>query len=319
MADNQKKKEFKIPDDVKEFVKLNFKKFKKHQGDYYDDKKSLKKGYYAELMDLLPPVIACVVKYGHIEAMKETKGEIYKKICDPKFVKYLKKEIERGNEFDNMILLPTLIFDINVEAKKQEALNNADKGEDEEKVTFDLSDLKELAKLILKKKIKKLVKSGIDENVAYDVLSVIPTSKILQKSQQFHIRRFYQIVYQHAKDKEIKFDKLVKVVFDGNYVPSVLTFALLERKEKIANFTETQKKLFNDITEFTFQTLEEQSKDTIFDVLKTYVEIRKRDDAQNKDTNRRYYISSLPESDYPKILKTVKRICDMNETNKKYF
>lgn len=314
--EEKKKKEFKIPDEVKAFVKMNLKKFKKTEGDFYDSKKSLKKGYYAELMDMLPPVIACVLKYGHVEAMRETRDAIYQKLCDSKFTKYLIKEIDHGNEFDNMILLPTIIFDINLSAKQQQQI---DKENGEEGKGYDLTDLKELAKLILKKKIKKAVKAGIDENVAFDVLSVIPSTDILKKSQQYHIRRFYQVIYQHAIDKEIKFDKVVKVVFGNDYIPSLLTFALLERKEKIANFTDTQKKLFNDITEYTFTTLEEQSKDTIFEVLKAYISVRKRDESQNKDTNRRYYISSLPESDYPKILKTVKRFCDMNENNKKYF
>ena len=321
MAKDEKRndrKEFKIPDEVKKLAKLSFKKFKKTDGDYYDSKKDLRKAYYAQIVDLLPAAIALIIKYGHIEAVKEVKDLMYEKITDPKFVKYLRKEIKAGSEFDNMILLPTIIYDIVGEAHKAAEAAKADDPDTE--TTFDVDDLVQVSRDILKKKIKKLTKAGVDEAVAFDVLSVIPTTKILAKSQQYHIRRFFTVLYEHAKTKEIKFEKIMKEVFkDGDYVNSVITFALLERKEKIANFTDTQKKLFNDITEYCFSTMEEMKKDEIYDILKSYTDVRKRDESQGKDTNRRYYISSLPESDYPRILKAVDRLCDTDEKLKKYF
>ena len=321
MAKDEKRndrKEFKIPDEVKKLAKLSFKKFKKTDGDYYDSKKDLRKAYYAQIVDMLPAAIALIIKYGHIEAVKEVKELIYEKITDPKFVKYLRKEIKAGSEFDNMILLPTIIYDIVGEAHKAAEAAKADDPDTE--TTFDVDDLVQVSRDILKKKIKKLTKAGVDEAVAFDVLSVIPTTKILAKSQQYHIRRFFTVLYEHAKTKEIKFEKIMKEVFkDGDYVNSVITFALLERKEKIANFTDTQKKLFNDITEYCFSTMEEMKKDEIYDILKSYTDVRKRDESQGKDTNRRYYISSLPESDYPRILKAVDRLCNTDEKLKKYF
>ena len=65
--------------------------------------------------------------------------------------------------------------------------------------------------------------------------------------------------------------------------------------------------------------MEEMKKDEIYDILKSYTDVRKRDESQGKDTNRRYYISSLPESDYPRILKAVDRLCNTDEKLKKYF
>ena len=74
---NDKQKGFRIPDDAKKLVKLNFKKFKKDGKDYYDSKKELKRAYYAEILDLLPESIVLLVRYGHIESVKETKVAIY--------------------------------------------------------------------------------------------------------------------------------------------------------------------------------------------------------------------------------------------------
>ena len=317
--ESQNKREFKIPEDVKRLMKLSLKKFKKTDGDFYDSKKELKKAYYAQIIDLLPASIAMLIKYGNVEAVKGCKESIYEKITDPKFVKYLSKEIKNGAEFDNMILLPTIIYDIIGEAQKALAAEKAENPDSE--TTFDLDDLVGISREILKKKIKKMKKNGIDDALAFDLLSVIPTTKILMKSQQYHIRRFFTVLYEHATTKEINFTKVMKEIFkdDDEYIGSVIVFALLERKEKITNFTDTQKKLFNDITEYCFTTLEDMKKDEIYTILKSYTDVRKRDESQNKDTNRRYYISSLPESDYPKILKVVNKICDMDENLKKYF
>ena len=184
-----------------------------------------------------------------------------------------------------------------------------------------MSDVVEISKLILNKKIKKFKKAGLDEDLAFDVLSIIPTPEVLKKSKFHYIRNLFVTLYAHAKEKEIDFGRVIKCLFKNNdeYIPEIITFALLERKEKITSFTDTQKKLFNNITEFCFKTMEDMKKDEIQNILNAYVESRKRDESQNKDANRRYYISSLPEKDYPHIIKVVSKMCDKDENIKKYF
>lgn len=315
---DSKKRQFKIPEDAKRFAKMSFKKYKKENKDYYDSKKELKRAYYAELTDLLPTAISLIIKYGHIDDVKDTKVAIYEKLTDSGYIKYLKKEIRNDYDFDGISLLPNVVYDILSEAKKQADIENAENPNQE--TEFDLDDLIEISKLLLKKKIKKMTKAGIPETVAFDVLSVIPSSKILVKSQYYHIRQFFGVLYEHAKSKEINFKKIMDIMFkDDVYVNSVITFALLERKEKISNFTDLQKKLFNDITDFCFSEMEEMKKDDIIAILKAYSNARKKDEAAGKDANRRYYISSLPEKDYPRILKAVSKVNDMDESFKKYF
>lgn len=316
---NDNKREFKIPADATELAKLTFKKFKKHNDDgFYENKKELKRAYYSQIVDLLPDSIALVIKYGHMEPVQETKEKIYEKIIDPGFIKYLKKEIKNGLEFSNLELIPSIIYGILGEARQ--SVEASEEGGSVEE-NFNVQDLKELSEIILKKKLKKMSKEGIDETVAFDVLSVIPNPTILRKSQYYHIRNLFMVLYEHAKTKDINFEKIIKIVLKDSdeYVKSVITFALLERKEKIGNFNDSQKKLFNDITEYCFKTMEKMKGEGIRTILCEYVNARKRDEHQNKDTNRRYFISSLPESDYPKIMKVVSRLVSENESMKKYF
>ena len=61
------------------------------------------------------------------------------------------------------------------------------------------------------------------------------------------------------------------------------------------------------------------AREEIVNILRNYAEIRKRDAAQNNDDNRRFYISSLPSEDYPKILRAVERVVERDETLKKFF
>lgn len=317
---NDKNREFKIPDDAKRLAKLTFKKFKKDSGDFYDSKKELKKAYFAQICDYLPESIQVIVRYGHLTQMKETKEAIYSKLTDPEFIKYLTKEITKNDvQFDNMELIPFIIYDILTVAAKTKAMDEAENPGTT--VTFELDDLINLSHVILKKKIKKMNKEGIPEKLAFDVLSVLPHTNILKRSQYFHIRQLFNVIYEHAKMEKIEFDKLMKVLLknDESYIASILTFSLLERKEKISSFNEGQRDAFNSITEYTFKTLEDMKRDEINAILKAYATSRKRDESQNKDTNRRFYISTLPESDYPKILKEVEKICDRDESLKKYF
>ncbi len=184
-------KNFKVQQDVKKFAKITLKKFKK-QNDFYDNKKELREAYYASLLDALPDVIIFCVRYGHIESNKTYKEEIYSKLVDPKFIKYLKKAIKSGdNDIKNIEQLPIMIADIcnerkkYIERMKKEIAQRSIEGQDvpAEAVNIedeiDLSDLVELSEIILKKKIKKLTKSGINADVALDILSQLPTPALL--------------------------------------------------------------------------------------------------------------------------------------------
>ena len=318
--DDRRGKEFQIPEQVKDLMKLNYKKFKKKNKEYYNSKKELKNAYYAQVIDLLPAAIALFVKYGHVPAVQEIREPIFEKICDKDFVEYLIKYVKKENEFDNMILLPTIIYQVINEANAQAAGTKEEGEEKEGQDVFDLTDLIELSHLILKKKIKKLVKAGVDENLAFDVLSIIPDPEILVKNPQYRIREFLLTLYARAKTKEIPFNTIMSTIFkDNEKVESVILFVLLERKEKMTGFSDSQKKLFADISNWAFDTLESMKKDDIYEILKNYAEIRNRDDMQKKDSARRVYISSLPEDKYGKILKVVERICSSHEDWKKFF
>ena len=321
MANRQNKNErqIKINKDAKEFAKLTFKRYKKDNRDWYDSKKELKEAYFLHLLDLLPETIEFIVKYGYIdnEEVKQVKNEVYTKINDPDFIKKLKKELKKGNKVENLKILPIIIKEILAEAKK---VNDEALAKDPNAKLFDMTDIVELSQMILKKKIRKMTKLGIDASLAFDVLSIIPCEKALESSQFYRIHSFYEAIYEHSKTSTVPFEQIMDALIDNEYYPVFITFALLERKEKFLKLTDEQKTLYLDISTWCFKTMEKDlKKDEIESIVKTYINSRKRDDARGKDGNRRYALSSLSTEDYPRITKVINVMTVEDEAIKKYL
>lgn len=317
MGKNNRREGFRIPEDALKMSKLTYKRFKKKNEDYYDKKKELKKAYYDKLVDLLPETITLLVRYGHVREVQEIKDQLYEKLVDPQFVKVITHMIEDKEDIPNIKMLPIVIRDIVHMAKQQE---EKDKEMDKDSEGYDVDDLLNLSKLILKKKIKKMKNEGIDENVAFQCLSVIPCDKVLEDRQiNYRLRVLMSVLYDLAKTTEIDFGKVIGMLIPEKYANVVILFCLLERKDKFAQFTESQQKFFIQINGWIFDVMEDMDRSGIESILKTYVETRKRDEASGRDGNRRYFIKSLPESDYPRVRKVVDRMMEEDPTVEKYF
>lgn len=310
-------RQVRINEQAKKFAKASLKRYKK-DNDFYDSKKELRNGYIMYLLDMLPKSIEFCVKYGYIpkDEVRETKNAIFAKINDPDFIKILKKELKNGNKIENIKLLPIMIKEILIEAKKA---NDEILAADPNGKIYDMSDLVELSQMIMKKKLKKMDKAGIPQNVAFDVCSIIPYEKALESSQFFRIHSFFDCLYEHAKTTAIPFAKLMDELVDPEYHNMFITFALLERKERFARLTDAQKTLYLDISTWCFTSMEKSGKNEIEAVVKTYVNSRKRDDAAGKDSNRRYALSSLSVDEYGKIAKVITKMIADDDSIKKYL
>ena len=184
---------------------------------------------------------------------------------------------------------------------------------------YDASELYELNYLILKKKLKKAAKKGINEDVALDVLSVIPTNDAMKYSKYFRAKSVLEILYMHAAKKQIDFKKVIKLLVDEENYDVFISYALQERKEKVQKFNENQKTFFNEVTSWVFEELEEMDISTIRAIIENYVKTRKQDDMAGKDGNRRYFLSSLPADDFPNICKVVEQMKNKNSDYEKYL
>lgn len=315
MANNQKR-EFKIPEDVKLFASLTEKKYMKKYADDYESKKERRKGYYSMLLSELPEVIKLLVNYSHVKEVLEIKHDIYERLFDKKLIKKITKEVDDDiDNIENITLFPIIIYDVIKEASIQHA---KEKAEDPDAKEFDLSDLVNLSNMILRKKMKKLEKAGVSKELAFDCLSVIPSSKVLEKGM-YRMRQLMQILYTHAKTEEVKIEPIMKYVVTSTYYPVIITYLLLERKSEFVNLDDKQKEFFNTVTDWAFNRMEEMEKTEIRQILTSYFEARKRDKKNSKDSNRRFFLGSLPENEFPNITKVLAKMKDNDSSIEEFL
>lgn len=313
-----------LTEEVAEFVIAKFdKKYKKHNRDFFDSKKEMKQAFFGDLTYNLEFVIPWVLKNGHNKNNPDVvkiKDAIYEQLAGetgPDFTKYIKKSFERGelDDFDNIKFLPILLYEIisniNKENKKLQA-------EDPNAPQYDASDLYDLSETLLKKKLKKFDKKKINRDLAFDILSIIPDDSAMRFSPIFRVKALFTLLYQYASKVDIEFDKVIKNTLSEDYYDKVIFWSIRERKEIYKNFNERQKTLFKEITEWTFDHLNQMEKEEIEKILVNYIKDRKRDEENGRDENRRYFISSLPD-DYNRIVKVVRRILERDASAKKYL
>ena len=309
-------------EDPKDTMSSAIKKYRKKSDDFYDSKKEAKIGYFEYLTDRLPEVVEFLLKEGYKAERNNDKDvsnlvrAIYVKLIDEDYIKYLKKKVKDDKKIPNIKLLPIIIKNIMDSADKQ---NRNSLSKDKDAAVFDMEDMAELSLVIMKKKIKKMKKDGIDAKLAFDVLSTVPCEECFKYSQGFRISSFYSTLYEHAKNEIIPFAEIIANTVDEEIYPSFIIFALLERKEKFGSLDEGQKKLYLSISNWCFDSMENMRIDDLKDLIESYIAARKRDEKNGRDSVRRYSLSSLSETDYPKISKVVRSFIADDDSVKKYL
>ena len=328
---NQNGNQVYIPDTVKDFAKASLKKFMKKLKKEYGslgkkDKKEAKFAFYDEQLERFPDVMEFLLRYGHRgdKKIQDISNACYSNLSDPKFVKFVSKMYKDDYDIENIMYFPAIIREL---VKKTAEENAKLRAQDPDAPQYDLSDLVELSQMILHKRIKKFVKEGFSEKLAFDVLSIIPFKKdgkkdILRFGQNYRIRSFYETVYKHAKeDGDINFGDLVDLTIDKAYLDSVCLFSLLERKDVFNKLDDNQKKLYVSITNWAFDYMNSiESEGQLKNLIKTYGDNCRRDEASGKGViNRRYALSSVAKDDYPKIYNAVRAVIAEHPDYEKYM
>lgn len=305
--------------DVYAFAGSTFKEYKKqYKKKEKISKKECKKYYFKALMQCFPAAVDWCLRHGYKnnDAIARMRDDIYMKIVDEDFIARLTKKVKAGETYRNLEFFPMIIREVLITSA---TLNKQALEKDPKAEVFELDDMYALSKLIMDKRMKRLMKAGISEDLAFNALSVIPNDAAFQYSPNYRINQFYNSLYECAKGTDVPFAKLMEVMFDEKRFTSFIVFALLERKEKFGTLTDNQKKLYLDITNWVFSYLETSSRSDIEYILTAYVKGRKNDDARGKDCNRRYALSSLSEQTYPHIVAVLKNMMMNDSSVSKYL
>lgn len=316
---NNNNRSIMFPDEVKSFATWDREAYHKRVKGTYS-KKEEKQYYWEDKLICLGPTIDFLCRFGNNpdQKVQEYKNLSYAQFVDrdEKLVKKIIKTIKNGDSdmITNLNYLPILLREILADSAKF----NANLPEGETPVPVEI--ICELAELILKKKIKKLAKKDIPENMAFDLLLVMPEKDALKYNRYTRAKQIFDVLYMYAENNvAIDVPTIMKAIVDTNDYSIVIGYALQERKDKTKGFNDNQMKFFVDTNEWIFDTMEDMDDNEIRSIINNYVRIRKKDAANGKDGNRRYFLSSLPEEDYPTVSRIIKDIKAKNPDSEKYL
>jgi hypothetical protein len=303
-----------IPDEVKSFATWDREAYHKRVKGVYS-KKEEKHYYWEDKLICLGTAIEFFCRFGNNQDPKiqELKGQTYAQFVDrdQKLIKKIMKVIKsgEGEMIENLNYLPIILREILTDATKFNAQIEAKSPEVEGEEPIPVESICALAELILKKKIKKLTKKDIPENLAFDLLLVMPEKDALRFGKYTRAKYLFDVLYMYAENNVlIDVPAIFKALVDTNDYPVVIGYALQERKEKTKGFNDNQMKFFVDVNEWIFDIMEDMDDSEIRNIIQNYIRIRKKDSAAGKDGNRRYFLSSLPEDDYPNVSRIIKNI-----------
>ena len=313
------------PDEVLEFMDLSYesykKEFKKELG-----KKECKRRYLDLVVELVPYVSDYVFNSGYLESEAEVGEHLSKILLSEKTVNAIIKECKNDEYYkESLASLPYIIRAMLIDMRE-----NADKieEEDEEALTAVREALIKLINIICEKRLKKLEKKGVDRHIALDLVSIlVKTGVDYDKIKFYQISEAMRSLYEYADKspdllapgKPMDFIELMSLLVGKRNIPMVIQFALNERADKKTNMTDNQKAYWDHITQSVFSAIEEYDKEEIDAILTSYIDNRKRDYQNGKDSARRFHIVDLPETEFPKTIRRVRKLITDDESNKQYL
>lgn len=251
------------------------------------------------LNDLLSDLVTGYLLKGH----KTDLTEVFNAVYDKKFVKSLSFMVKNEEDFGYIDKNVVIVL---VDAIRNSVKKNINDPELDEKMYKIITKL-------CKKKYKKLVKIGINSELAEELAAILPSSDedyITVKNIHVYIRKALNTLYRAAKENPDEqlyvpetLESVFKVLFGKEYMDIVVKSILLENRERIKQFKENELTVWNTLTTFAVDYLEDMKKNDLDELLKSYLTLKKKLNAVG-----RISLESLVKEDYPKIHKSLKRL-----------
>lgn len=312
-------------DEILDFMDLNYsdykKEYKKELG-----KKECKRRYLDEVVELVPYASDYVFNNGYLESEAEVGEHLAQMLSSEKTISAIIKEAKDDDYYKES--LTTLPYFIRAMLMDMRANNENVSEEDEGAFTAIREALIKLVNLICDKRLNKLEKKGVDRAIALDLSCIlVRTGERLDRVKFYQISEAFRSLYEYAEKepdlvapgKPMDFIDLMATLVGKSNIPLIIQFALNERNDKKTNMTDKQKNYWDHITQSVFSALEQYDKDEIRAMLTNYIDTRKKDYQAGRDSARRFHIVDLPEAEFPKTVKEVRKLITLDESNKQYL
>ena len=332
-----KEKKIKVPKSVLD-LRMSPKKFAKKNNikvsgkglskkERKNAKKRLTEAYAEHAIEGLNKAVKILAEHPEGKKINKVKEGVDNIISNPEAMKRIAKLYEKNpDNYPNMIFLPHMIM-------TTIAYYSSDAISDEEKEIAESLDKEALAKFcekILKKQIKRYKNMGLDEEIAFQLATVIPTAKLFKNNRKWY-KRLIQQMYDMAVVSEVDVDAVLKAItkVDKNRVINKKDFLegffsefILQRStNKTHSYTDNQKDLHESLIERTVIYLDNMKSRRLKDLLKQYIKRRKTAEEYKNDTKRviKFIDHANSNSSYSNIKAVVQELIADNSSNELYL
>lgn len=255
------------------------------------------------LNDLLSGLVSGYMTKGYKTDLTPVYGAVY----DKKFIKSLLFMVKNEDDFGYIDKNVVIIL---VDAIRDSVKREVNDPELDEKIYKIITKL-------CKKKNKKLAKLGLDRDLAEELSAIIPSADedyINEKNIHVYIRKALNTLYKVSKENVYvelfipeRLESMFKVLIGNEYMNIAVKSILLENRERIKHFKENELTVWNSLTTFAVDYLEDLKKTELDEVLQSYFILKKK-----LNNVGRISLESLIKEDYPKIHKALKRLNTQN-------
>ena len=334
----KKKKKLKIPASVRQLV-YSEEKFAKKNGikvkgkglNKKERKRNLKRLHreYAEAacrgLNRAVRILADYPEHKKVDKVKEgveniiTNTAVMKKVA-----KIYKKDSEH---YPNMVYLPDIIMNTLL-------YYSSDALSEEEKAigaSLDKDALVDFCEAIIKKPKKRLEKVGLAPDVAFQIATVIPTTKVLRTNSHVWYKRLIQSMYDIANKTEVDPDLIIQAVYKmdkkkyiskKDYLIGFFSEFIRRKSTNAATkVTDTQRELHETLVNRTLVFLNSLKPGRLKNVLKQYIKHRKTAEEYKNDTKRviKFTDHAHSNSPYTNIKTVVSELIEDNSANELYL
>lgn len=304
MSKNNNKKNFK---EIREFIDgLKMKKMK--AGEIAED-----------IVYIQSNLVGFYIAHAHKVANADLVKELHEKMIHPKFPKALTKIMKAAKKesgFEPLDLGFAVII-----AEFLEKNRNNENLTDEVKTEYA-----DIINELLKKRSKKIAKkSDVNIDVVKELLVITPDVGYISNDRfvgiysQKMLRKLYY--FANKVDTGIKDIDQIKVLFEKIFdngddeekslLDLIAVNILLEKKENLKAYTdEAQIKMWNLMTDFALNTIENQKKKHIAELVEYYCKRREADAKKERDSARRINLNTINAEQYPKFAKVVAKFSE---------
>ncbi len=331
------KKKIKIPRSVKE-LRLSARKFAKKHGISLKTKhmskkekkyavKKLNHEYAEAMIGGLDKAVKILAENDEFKKADKVKAGVENIITNPDAMKRIIKIYKKNpDQYPSLKFLPAMIM--NTLAYYTSSTSDEDKKIAE---SLDTEALVSFCEKILRKEIKRYKNKGLPQEIAFQLATVVPTTRLFKNNRGWY-KRLINAMYDIGATTSVDIDTILKAVTALDKKKGVAKKDFLEgffsefimtrtSNKQSKNFSDTQKDLRDGLIERTLVYMDGLKQRKLREMLKTYIKRRKKAESYKNDGNRviKFIDHANSNSPYANIKDCVQQLIADNSENELYL